>query len=249
MRRRHHQSPHKFVLVKTLSMSPKIPSKFCCLPFLLASLVHRSDAFQVFKNSTLPSNLTIACNNALLSELDCDPTVAILQDGYYYAKATLDSICTTTCTSALAMYESSVIQSCEGQTWSGYYNTTDPVAMIPDIMQYQYSLACLMDSGRYCNVVAAQAATSADPQEPLGMSGLFLDIVLWGLVDESGDGVIGGGNVKACDLCFVKKLRAVAGSVYFDGPLLSSSSIYQSFTSSCKIGGYPFTTSTPGFEL
>lgn len=154
-------------------MSLKTPFKLYCLQFLLAFLVHRSNAFQVFTNNTLPPNLTIACNSALLSDLGCDPTVAALQDGYYYAKATLDSICTTTCTSALAAYESSVIQSCKGQTWNGYYNATDPIAIIPDIMQYQYSLACLMDSGRYCNVVAAQAATLADPLEPLGMSGLF----------------------------------------------------------------------------
>lgn len=161
-------------------MSRKIPSHFYCLLFLLASSVHRSDAFQVFTNSTLPPDLTIACNSALLSELNCNPTVAILQDGYYYVKARLDAICTTNCTSALAVYESSVVQSCQGQTWNGYYNATDPVAMIPDIMQYQYSLACLMDSGRYCNVVAAQAATSADPQEPLGMSGPFPMILSYG---------------------------------------------------------------------
>lgn len=79
---------------------------------------------------------------------------------------------------------------------------------------------------------------------------LFYGTVKWGLVDKLGNGFIGGGlNVSACDLCFAKKLRAVAGSVYFDGPRLSSSSIYQSFTSSCKIDGYPFTTSTPSLEL
>lgn len=161
-------------------MFQKIPSKFYCLQFLLASFVHCSDAFQVFNNETLPPNLTIACNSALLSDLGCDPTVVALQDGYYYAKETLDSICTSECTSALAAYESSVIQSCQGQMWNGYYNATDPVAIIPDIMQYQYSLACLMDSGRYCNVVAAQAATSADPQEPLGMSRLFSMILSYG---------------------------------------------------------------------
>ena len=150
-------------------MSRNILSKSYFLPFLLTPWIHHSCGFQVFTNDSLPTNLTTACNNALLSDLDCDPTIPALQDGYYYAQATLDSICTTRCTSALAAYESSVIQSCRGQTWNGYYNATEPVAMIPDIMQYQYNLACLMDTGRYCNVVAAQAATSADPQEPLGM--------------------------------------------------------------------------------
>ena len=98
-------------------------------------------------------------------------------------------------------------------------------------------------------MVAAQAATSEDPQEPLGMPASYPVTLWYEIVDDLGDGVVGGGNVSTCDMCFVKKLRAVAGSVYFDGPLLSSSSIYQSFTSSCKVSGYPFTMSTPSFDL
>jgi hypothetical protein len=33
-----------------------------------------------------------------------------------------------------------------------------PFATIPDLLRYSFNLTCLMDSGRYCNQVAAAAA-------------------------------------------------------------------------------------------
>lgn len=51
-----------------------------------------------------------------------------------------------------------------------------------------------------------------------------------------------------CDLCFIKSLQMQAASPYYDGPEIRSQSIYQSKTSSCRVTGYPLTTSTLGFS-
>ena len=56
---------------------------------------------------------------------------------------------------------------------------------------------------------------------------LVFEFVTLGLVGELGAGIIGGDNGGVCDLCFVQKLRLVAGSTYFAGPLLSLSSLYR----------------------
>lgn len=47
-----------------------------------------------------------------------------------------------------------------------------------------------------------------------------------------------------CDLCLVKNLQYQAGSPYYDGPDILSSSLYESKTSSCGITGLPLTTTT-----
>ena len=74
------------------------------------------------------------------------------------------------------------------------------------------------------------------------------------MIDNTADSLFGwdssppnGTNVTdPCDMCFIKGLQLQAGSPYYDGPALASQSIYQSKTSSCKVTGYPL-TSTLGF--
>ncbi|KAL8709699.1 MAG: hypothetical protein Q9220_005639 [cf. Caloplaca sp. 1 TL-2023] len=109
-----------------------------------------------------------------------------------------------------------------------------PLVVIPDIMRYLYNLTCLMESGRFCNNVAANAALALDA----------------GSGDPVTGGSIGSDNStasanppNACDLCFIKNLQFRAGSPYYDGPELLESSIYQSKTSSCGVTGYPLQTS------
>ena len=48
--------------------------------------------------------------------------------------------------------------------WNGYGDQPESVAVIPDLMRYNYDLVCLMDSGRYCNIVAGAAAAMLDPE-------------------------------------------------------------------------------------
>ncbi|OBT78531.1 hypothetical protein VF21_01031 [Pseudogymnoascus sp. 05NY08] len=97
------------------------------------------------------------------------------------------------------------------------------------MMKYQYSLACLTDSGRFCNNVAAEAAYVLD----LGSNDPVTGISIAQPNSTAGE------VPNPCDLCFIKNLRMQAGSPYYDGPALADSSVYESKTSSCSITGMP----------
>lgn len=141
--------------------------------FVFLVFCHASVAFQIFSNTTIPVNLTVSCSDALLRDVTCSPTVRTLQAGIYYPASLLIRTCTDECTAALATYETEVIAACEGQTWNGPDgdgNATLPVAVIPDLLRYHYNLTCLMDSGRYCNTVAANAAAADENGVPSSLS-------------------------------------------------------------------------------
>ena len=132
------------------------------LPLTLFQVAH---ALPFFTNSTIPANLTTVCANALLTDVSqCHPIVARLSSGYYYPPTILEKVCTSTCSSALERYEQKVKTACAGQTWVGYDEVDDaPLDLIPNVMRFNQDLACIQDSGRWCNVVAAAAAMQADP--------------------------------------------------------------------------------------
>ena len=126
---------------------------------------HLSLTAQFFSNGTVPLNLSSACSNALLKDVTgCSPIVSLFKDGYFYPPSTLEKTCNAACAKALASYETEISSACSGQTWAGYDDGNDmSLAIIPNLMRYQYDLTCLQDSGRWCNVVAAAAAVSGDP--------------------------------------------------------------------------------------
>ncbi|TFK66093.1 hypothetical protein BDN72DRAFT_889204 [Pluteus cervinus] len=174
--------------------------------------------FKLISNSTLPQNITLACSAALTKDVNCPRVVAALQPGSYYPQKTLESACTTACSGSLAAYRAGVASACGSESWAGYYDEQIPVLMISDLLQYHFNLSCLTDSGRFCNVVAGQAAAAQEA---------------------------GNSTVSACDLCLIKNLQYQAASPYYDGPFLEP--IYESKTSSCKVTGYPLTTTDLDF--
>lgn len=120
-------------------------------------------AVKLFSNSTVPTNLTSACATALSSDVNCSPFVVSLRTGMYYSNDTLERTCTANCDSALTSYRARIVTACAMETWLGYEDAILPVVTIPELLQYQYNLSCLMDSGRYCNNVAASYAAGRDP--------------------------------------------------------------------------------------
>lgn len=136
----------------------------------LVALCYGVIAVQFLQNSTVPANLTAACSSALVEDVNCSPAVAALRSGSYYPQSTLNRTCTADCANALSAYESNVVSACGGQTWNGYQDTEMPLAIIPDMLRYLYNLTCLMDSGRYCNLVSAVAALALDPGSMLSFS-------------------------------------------------------------------------------
>lgn len=108
--------------------------------FSLLSLVH---SISIYTNTTVPSNLTDACSSALLSDVQCDAVVPALVTGDYYPETTLSRACTSDCASSLASYQSNIASACADDTWLAYGNETMPVAIIPEILRYNYNLTCL----------------------------------------------------------------------------------------------------------
>jgi hypothetical protein len=127
---------------------------------LFISSLHIVQSVNIFTNNTLPINVSPLCGNALISDISCSPAVTALKNGGYYSQRLLERVCTSGCDDALRDYETRVRSTCAEQTWNGYFNETLPIAIVPGLLRYQYNQSCLMDSGRYCNIVAAQAATA-----------------------------------------------------------------------------------------
>lgn len=133
------------------------------LSVLLVILSQLASAVRLVTNSSIPANLTQSCATALLNDVNCSPVLTALRIGSYYPESTLNSTCTPQCTAALSSYQSAVVQACGEETWLGFEDTVMPLVVIPDIISYLYNLTCLMDTGRYCNTVAAKAAFAEDP--------------------------------------------------------------------------------------
>lgn len=220
----------------------------CLLAYLF--LVRAVDPIQLFTETTAPKGLSAGCLTALTAEVPCSPLVPRFRYGYFYSASTLNSSCTQECDSALVSYESSVNSACKDDVWDGYDDEGGaPLGWIPSLLRYQYSLTCLQDSGRWCNVVTGAAAAIADPGGNRSQTfDLFSREANKNNKIESPisftDIVANGTDISPCDMCFVKGLRIQASVPYYDGPAIISQSIYESKTSSCSISGMPRTTSS-----
>ncbi len=127
-------------------------------------MLHLVKAVRLVPNNAIPTNVTTSCATALLNDVNCSPVVTALRIGSYYPQSTLNDTCTEQCATALSAYHSAVRSACGQQRWSGCEDIVMPLAVIPDIVRYLYNLTCLMDSNRYCNNVAAEAAFALGPE-------------------------------------------------------------------------------------
>lgn len=207
-----------------------------------------SASISFYTNTTVPSNITTACQSALTSEVDCDAIVPALITGYYYPNTTLARACTTACTNALGSYKANVDTACVSDTWLAYDNETMAVSIIPEILNYNYNLTCLTDDdGRFCNNVAAAYATYLDGNATTN-NGKYKQANLksYGyLLTKSVPAMGMYGDITItddCDICFIKNMKFQAEQPYYDGPEIWSSSLYQSKTSSCGVTGMALTS-------
>ncbi|KAI1776335.1 LysM domain-containing protein [Hypoxylon cercidicola] len=202
--------------------------------FLVTSLVlfyiPSTHGARFFTEGVLPKNISAACGTALTSEVDCSHAVPALQAGTFYPRAELEQICVANCASSLAGYHSGIVSACQEDTWVGFEDVQEPIALISELMRYNYNYSCLTDGSRFCNNVAAAYSVFLDP-DTAGLPG--------GL-PAGGD--YGGIEISdPCDQCLVDILRFQAGSPYYNGLDLQESSVYESKTSSCGIANAPLT--------
>ncbi|KAI1158006.1 hypothetical protein F5B18DRAFT_668603 [Nemania serpens] len=185
-----------------------------------------AQSFQYVFSDSLPGTvLTPACSATLTSNISCDPWVSHFREGSYYKPAGLESVCTTSCQTAIKNYQFSLASNCKGLTYNFTETTYLPIDSIGSMLDYVYSLTCLQDSGRFCNYVAYEASLQADinASTPIGRPNST-------------------STISPCDNCFVKQLQLEAGSPFAGGDELVTS--YSSLTSSCKVTGMPITATT-----
>ncbi len=140
---------------------------------LLLASVAPALGIQIVENdsSALSGIASSGCRDALTRDVACSRAVTALRPGAYYAEKLLNATCTANCSQALAEYQAAVDAACRGHTFHGEAGPLTPVLMIPDLLRYLYNRTCLTDSGRFSNVVAAEAAMAVDDEVPLGMVG------------------------------------------------------------------------------
>lgn len=166
-------------------------------------------------------------------DVDCSPAVAALEAGTFYPNTELKQICTSTCASSLAGYHAGIESACRDDTWIGFQDTEEPVAMISEMIRYHYNSTCLVEGDRFCNNVAAAYSVYLDPATAADPDGMPAGGDLGGLVISD-----------PCDRCLVDNLRFRAGSPYYMGLDLQENATYESRTSQCGIANAPLTTTT-----
>lgn len=136
------------------------------LPFAIAFVVFLRPviAVNLITESRAPDGLSSKCLAALTADVPCISLVPRFRYGFFYDEATLEKSCTPECETGLASWESSVTSSCSDDTWEGYDNEGGaPLGYIPSLLRFQYSITCLRDKDRWCNVVSGALAYMEDP--------------------------------------------------------------------------------------
>ncbi|GKZ33625.1 hypothetical protein AbraIFM66950_003534 [Aspergillus brasiliensis] len=177
-------------------------------------------SFVLFPTSSVV-NYTQSCGAALSANVTaCGAVVAAFSPTETYSETTLKSFCTTECSNALVRWTQAVDSACGGVTYVDDSGATLPLSSIPSSLSYNFNQTCLTSSGEYCNMVLGNLTAS--------------------LADNTTATVI-------CDDCYLLSLYNEAIFEYGDGPLVRSSSLFQSYTSQCSYTGYtlpPTTTTT-----
>jgi hypothetical protein len=146
-----------------IKRKPGSPRRGTCSAILMSSIyASLCLSFQIFNEKTIPGNLRPPCAKALMTDVTCSPVVKTLRSDAYYPQSTLERICRSDCSSSLNSYHERIVSTCSGETFRGSNKVPESVAMISDLMKYHYSIVCLIDSGRYCNVVAAEYANATN---------------------------------------------------------------------------------------
>lgn len=130
------------------------------------SLLSAAAAVKLITEETAPAGLSPGCLEALTADVPCSLYVPRFRAGFFYSEKILNEACTADCEAGLLAYEASVVSACSDDTWEGYDDDDErgeQLGTIPSLLRYFYSVICLQDEGRWCNVIAGIAAQLADP--------------------------------------------------------------------------------------
>ncbi|KAG9078050.1 hypothetical protein FS749_009993, partial [Ceratobasidium sp. UAMH 11750] len=97
--------------------------------------------------SDLPDGVssTTTCGKALNASIACDVSIGAAGSGALLPVATLNTLCVSTCYTALKSYRSSIVQACGNSTIIQGSDATFPITYIADSLLYSYNSTCLKD--------------------------------------------------------------------------------------------------------
>lgn len=190
-------------------------SSFLIITSTLLSFCTSTQGFQLFTASSLPGSYSERCISALTTNItQCKHAVASFDANAAYSQRVLDSACRPQCETALTSWQDAVAKVCPAETYEDDYGLVRPVSAVPAMVLYTYGQTCHVEGGEYCNIVLSNGTSLATRKES---------------------------RRGQCSMCDLFKLRNAAQSPFFDGPLIRSERLYESYTSSCGFRDHPLT--------
>lgn len=131
------------------------------LLFLALLSVYAED-LNVFNGYLIPSSFTPACTSALQQNVTACNNATLLYPGYgdISSNVTLNNICTTSCSNALAQYHTNIAQQCAGASLN-LTGLGEPMTYLVDIIWNSFNSTCLTDSatGEFCSQYIGSAVS------------------------------------------------------------------------------------------
>jgi hypothetical protein len=172
--------PPAHIIPQSLGKTMEFFSMTFIINVLFLDLLSHVQFSRLVTSLSLPAaNMTPGCANAMMADFPCNDHVRRFRAGQYHPAEDLKQACTNSCDIALGSYQNSIESACAGQNYSddGLLISASilPITSIPETLRYQYDRTCLMDKGRYCNVVAYEAAAvhEGSSQESAGCAHTF----------------------------------------------------------------------------
>ncbi|KAF8908651.1 hypothetical protein CPB84DRAFT_1767170 [Gymnopilus junonius] len=194
------------------TQTPSVPSNLNAL----ATLADPT-GFQVYTSDILPTDPAPppACTTALTSTVSCNATIQYMEL-VSFDVASLEAMCTSTCTSSLQSYRNNVVSSCSGFSIPGANNVTYSPTLAIDLISEGYFSQCRTDltTGQFCSVVLANF-TEQDPSQ----------------------GILGYPQTELCSSCMLGLLNTSLSS-----PITFSNALYSTLQSALGTCGSSWTS-------
>lgn len=194
---------------------------FALPPLALLLAGHAQAQTVSFMNITAPyQNFTTTCIGILNQAVACDPKIALAgREGAFESDATLQSVCTSSCTNALLVWSRRVTQVCG----TSRYSTDGKISVLATILAQgvieKYAALCVQDKqGKFCHAVVRDAFMS----------------------EASGTATTMAPSV-ACNTCVASILSTQAQMPIGNGQTQLRAQ-YSSMTSSCKLSSMALTS-------
>ncbi|ETS82828.1 hypothetical protein PFICI_04704 [Pestalotiopsis fici W106-1] len=111
--------------------------------------------------SAVPSSIPADCATALTANITCEVLVsaASVSNQQYIDVATLDSLCTTTCSQSLLSFQQDVESTCGSAPYAFDETRNQTISSVVDPLVWAYNVACLSSSNTFCYPAVLNASS------------------------------------------------------------------------------------------